>query len=67
MYVDLPILTFIKQLLHLKNVCRNVKNQHDLNWTYENFGQNYKVATLSTFCQTVSGIIIKSLKIIGQL
>ena len=49
-----------------KNVCKNVKNHHVLNWTYGLFGKNYRVATLSTFSLTVSGIIIPSLKVIGQ-
>ncbi len=49
-----------------KNVCKYVKNQYVLNWTYGLFGQNYRVATLSTFYPTVSAIIIPSLKIIGQ-
>ena len=56
----------IGQLFHVKNVCKNVKNQHVLNWTYGLLGKNYRVATLSTFYLTVSGIIIPSLKVIGQ-
>ncbi len=43
-----------------------VKKQYILNGTYGLFGQNYGVATLSTFCLTVSGITVPSLKIIGQ-
>ena len=58
--------TCIKQLFNVKNVCKNVKNQHVINWTYGLFGKNYRVATLFTFSLTVSGIIIPSLKVIGQ-
>ncbi len=50
----------------MKNVCKNVKNQHVLNWMYGLFGQNDRVATLSKFNLTVSAIIILSLKIIEQ-
>ncbi len=60
------ILTCIKHLFIVKTVYKNVKNKHVLNWTYELFGRNYRVATLSTFSLTVSGIIIPSLKVIGQ-
>ena len=35
-------------------------------WTYGHFDNNYRVATLSTLSLTVSGIIIPSLKSIGQ-
>ena len=38
-------------------------DKHVLNWTYGIFGQNERIATLSTFYLTVSGIIIPSLKI----
>ncbi len=64
--IDTTILTCIKQLFNEKNVCKNVKNQHVLYWTYGLFGENYRVATPSTFSQTVSGIILPSLKVIGQ-
>ncbi len=37
-----------------------------INMTYGLFGQNYRVATLSTFYLTVSGIIIPSLQMIGH-
>ena len=40
--------------------CKNVK------WTYGLFGHNYRVAALSTLYFTVLGIIIPSLKSIGQ-
>ena len=42
------------------------KNKHVLNWTYVYFVQSYRVATLSTFYLTLSGIIIPSFKPIGQ-
>ncbi len=37
-----------------------------LEWTYEHFGHNYRVAALSTLYLTVLEIIIPSLKSIGQ-
>ena len=43
-----------------------LKLQHVLKWTYRLFGMNYRVATLSTLSLTVSGIILPSLKVIGQ-
>ena len=51
-------LTCIKQIFHIKNVKYQKINMI--------FGQNYRVATLSTFYLTVSGIIKPSLKLIGQ-
>ncbi len=51
---------------NVKNVCKNVKNEHVLKRTYGLFGQNFTVATLSTFYLTVSRNIIPILKIIGQ-
>ena len=42
----------------------NIKKLTRLNWTYELFGHNNRVATLSTFYQTVLGI--PSFKLIGQ-
>ena len=35
-------------------------------WMYGLFSHKYRVVTLSTLYQTVSGIIIQSLKLIGQ-
>ena len=35
-------------------------------WTYGLFGYNYRVTTLSRLYLTVSGVIILSLKSIGQ-
>ncbi len=43
------------------------KNYDALNWTYRLFGHNYRVATHSTIFLTVSGIVLSSLKLIGQL
>ena len=37
-----------------------------LNWMYGLFGKNYRVASLSLFSLTVSGIMIPSLKVLGQ-
>ncbi len=45
----------IKQLFHVKK------------WTSGLFGHKYKVATLSIFYPTVSGIIIMSFKSLGQV
>ena len=64
--IDRIILTYIKKLFHVKNVCKISKSKQVLNWMYGLFRQNYRVATLSTFILTVSGIIILSLKIVGQ-
>ena len=61
--IDMTILTCIKQLFNVKNV----KNLHVLNWTYRLFGENHRVATLSTLYLTVTEIIVPSLKFIGQL
>ena len=36
--IDMTILTCFKQLFNVKNVCKNVKNKHILNWTYGLFG-----------------------------
>ncbi len=50
-----------------KKVCKNVKDQHVLNWINRLFGQKYRVATLSTFYLDISGIIILNFKSLGQL
>ncbi len=60
--IDTTILTCIKQLFNVNNVCKNVKNQHILNWTSRLFGENHRVTTLSTFSQT--GISLPSVKVI---
>ena len=60
--ISIPKFMMIRQLFHVKNVCKNVKIQHVLNWTYGLLGQNFRVATLSTFYLTVLKIIIPSLK-----
>ena len=44
-----------------------VKNQHVLSRLTEISGNNYRVVTLSKLYQTIIGIIIQSLKSIGQL
>ncbi len=56
-FLRIIILKFImiRKLFHVKNVCKNVKNQHVLNGL---------TANLYT---TVSRIIILSLKSIGQI
>ncbi len=64
--IDISEASWRKQLFHVKKVCKNVKNQNVLNCTDELFIEYYRVATLSTFSLTVSGIIIPSLKDIGQ-
>ena len=64
--IIIPKFMKIRQLFHEKNVSKISKNKHVLNWTYGLFGQNYRVATLSSFYLTVSGIIIPSLKSIKQ-
>ena len=56
----------IRQLFHVKNVCKNVKN-NKFKWMYGLFVHNYRVAGLSTLDLTVSGITIPSLESIGQL
>ena len=38
-----------------------------LRWTYGLIGHNYRVATLSTLHPAVPGIIIPSLKSLGQI
>ncbi len=39
----------IRQLFHMKNLRYNIKIVTCLKWTYRLFGQNLKVAKLSTF------------------
>ena len=48
--------------------CNNkyIKVNMFLNCTYGLYGQNYRVATLSTFYLTVTGIIIPGFKSIGH-
>ncbi len=48
----------IRQLFHVKYVCKIKNYKKVLNWTHGLFGQNYRVATLSTFYLSISGIII---------
>ncbi len=49
----------------MQNVCTSVNN-NVLKLTHGLLGHTNKAATLSTFYPTVSGIIILSLKSIGQ-
>ena len=58
--IVIAILTFLNHSIQMQKI------QHILNWMYGLFGKNYRVATLSTFSLTVTGIIIPSLKVIGQ-
>ena len=53
------------QLFHVKNEY-NMSKINKFKWTFGLFGQNYRVATLSKMYLTVLGIIIQSLKSIGQ-
>ena len=45
-FLRLIIPKFMKKrrLFYVKNVCKNIKNQHVLNWTYGLFDQNYRAA-----------------------
>ncbi len=45
-----------RQLFHIKNVYKNVKNNNKFKWTYGLFGHNNRVAALSTLYLTVLGI-----------
>ena len=53
-----------RQLFLEKNASKNVKNQHALNGRMD---FNYRVVTFSTLYLTILGIIIPSLKSIGQV
>ena len=56
----------IRQLFHIKNAFKNVKNLTCLNGYITILdGQYYRGAMPSTFSQTVSGIIKPSLKVLG--
>ncbi len=63
-FLRLIIQNFMKKrrLFHVKMSKINM-----FKWTCGLFGHNYRVAALSTLYLTVSGIIIPSLKSIGQL
>ena len=61
----MDFLVTIIELLNILNYKNCIRNHHTNLIDVQQFGQNYKVATLSTFYLIVSGIIKLSLKIRG--
>ena len=45
---------------------QKLKNSTWFKWTYGQYGNDYRVATLYEFYLTIIGIIMQSLKSIGQ-
>ena len=64
--ISIPKIRSIGLLDHIKIFVKKVKKSTCLKWTYGNFGNDYRVATLSKSYLTISGITTQNLKSIGQ-